>query len=86
VSTLGKIPRNFAIDPSGRFVLAANQDTDNIVIFGIDEKSGLLKYTGNQIEVPTPVCVQFAPRAQPTRRLPLRAIRALPAYRPTARQ
>ena len=68
VSTLGKIPRNFAIDPSGRFVLAANQDTDNIVVFGIDEKSGLLKYTGNQIEVPTPVCVQFAPYQRTARR------------------
>ena len=33
-STQGKSPRNFALDPSGRWLLAANQDTNNIVVSG----------------------------------------------------
>ena len=30
-STLGRTPRSFGIDPSGRFLLAANQDSDTVV-------------------------------------------------------
>lgn len=58
-STLGKTPRDFEIDPSGRFLLAANQDTDTIVTFEIDQESGLLSETGYVAEVPTPVCLKF---------------------------
>lgn len=60
-STLGKAPRNFIIDPSGNFLLVANQDTDNIIIFKRDKKTGLLKETGEQIHVPKPVCLQLIP-------------------------
>ena len=61
VPTLGKTPRNFAIDPSGRYLLAANQDSDNIVIFQISPSTGLLKPTGQVIEVPSPVSLVFVP-------------------------
>src|SRR5260370_21104488 len=33
--TMGKTPRNYAIDPTGKFLLAANQESNNIVIFRI---------------------------------------------------
>ena len=56
-STLGRTPRNFAIDPSGRFLLAANQDSDNIVVFRIDPATCTLS-EADQIVVPTPVCVR----------------------------
>jgi len=59
-STLGKTPRNFNFDPSGNFLLVANQDTDDIVIFKIDKKTGLLTDTGKKIEVGKPVCVKWA--------------------------
>ncbi|MCY3801265.1 MAG: lactonase family protein [Chloroflexi bacterium] len=59
--TLGKTPRNFAITPDGRFLLAENQDSGNIVTFAIDADSGGLEYTGNQISIPGPVCIQFRP-------------------------
>jgi 6-phosphogluconolactonase len=32
-SVLGKTPRNFAIDPTGNYLLAANQDTREVIIF-----------------------------------------------------
>lgn len=58
-STKGKIPRNFTIDPTGKFLLAANQDSGNIVVFRIDAASGALTATGEDVEVPAPVCITF---------------------------
>lgn len=58
-STLGVTPRNFTIDPSGNYLLVANQKTDNIVIFKRNQQTGLLHETGEQIKVPTPVCLQM---------------------------
>lgn len=59
VSTQGKAPRNFAIDPTGAYLFAASQNSDKIVVFRIDQKTGKLTPTGNVLEVPTPVCVTF---------------------------
>jgi 6-phosphogluconolactonase len=58
-STLGKKPRNFNFDPSGNYLLVANQDSDEIVIFKIDKKTGLLTDTGKRINVPKPVCIKW---------------------------
>ena len=58
-STLGKTPRNFVIDPTGNYLLAANQETDNIVIFKRNRQTGLLKETKEQIHVSKPVCLQM---------------------------
>jgi 6-phosphogluconolactonase len=58
--TMGKTPRNFAIDPTGKFLLAANQESNNIVIFRIDSITGALTPTGEIAEAPAPVCVIFA--------------------------
>jgi 6-phosphogluconolactonase len=59
ISTNGSHPRNFVIDPTGRFLLAANGDSDTIVVFAIDPATGLLKATGTVINVPSPVCLKF---------------------------
>lgn len=58
-STLVKTPRNFAIDPTGNFVLVANQDGNDIVIFKRDKKTGLLTDSGKRIQVDKPVCLKF---------------------------
>jgi 6-phosphogluconolactonase len=58
-STLGKTPRNFNFDPSGNFLLVANQNSNEIVIFKIDKTTGLLNDTGKKIQVPNPVCLQW---------------------------
>ena len=57
--TMGKTPRDFAIDPTGKFLLAANQESNNIVIFRIDSTTGALSPTGEIAEVPAPVCITF---------------------------
>ena len=58
-STLGKTPRNFNFDPSGNFLLVANQNSDEIVIFKRDKKTGLLADTGKRIKVGNPVCLKW---------------------------
>jgi 6-phosphogluconolactonase len=58
-STLGLAPRNFNFDPSGNFLLVANQKTDEIVIFKIDKNTGLLTDSGNRISIGRPVCVKW---------------------------
>ncbi|MCU1274775.1 MAG: hypothetical protein JWO48_2206 [Bryobacterales bacterium] len=57
--TNGKTPRSFKIDPTGSYLLAANQDSDNIVQFRINPKTGRLTPTGKTVELSKPVCVQF---------------------------
>jgi 6-phosphogluconolactonase len=54
----GKTPRNFAIDTERKLLIAANQDSNTIVTFWIDAKTGHLGPTGYSAEVPTPVCVK----------------------------
>jgi 6-phosphogluconolactonase len=58
--TRGKTPRNFAIDPTGHYLLVANQDTNDIEVFRIDAASGELAYSGERVEVPSPVDITFA--------------------------
>ncbi|MBU0714520.1 MAG: lactonase family protein [Verrucomicrobia bacterium] len=58
-STQGKMPRSFGIDPTGAWLLAANQDTGNVVVFSVNPKTGKLKPTGQIVEVGVPVCVKF---------------------------
>jgi 6-phosphogluconolactonase len=58
-STMGKTPRNFNFDPSGNFLLVANQNSDNIVIFKRDKQTGLLTDTGKRIDVGNPVCLKW---------------------------
>jgi 6-phosphogluconolactonase len=58
-STMGKAPRNFVIEPTGHYLLAANQDSDNVVIFKINTETGLLTATGKQLSIPNPVCLKL---------------------------
>jgi 6-phosphogluconolactonase len=59
VSSQGKTPRSFAFDPTGGWMIAANQDSDNLAVYRIDKATGVPKPTGDSIEVGAPVCVLF---------------------------
>ncbi len=59
VPTGGKTPRNFAIDPSGEYLLAGNQRSGNVMVFRIDGTTGHLAATGEKVEVPSPACLMF---------------------------
>jgi 6-phosphogluconolactonase len=58
-STRGKVPRNFNIDPTGTYLLAANLQTGNVVVFRINRETGQLEFTGSEIKVPEPICIRF---------------------------
>ncbi|HWD88979.1 MAG TPA: lactonase family protein [Mucilaginibacter sp.] len=55
----GKNPRDFAIDPTGKWLLVANQDSDNIMVFSINPGTGSLSTTGINIQIGNPVCLKF---------------------------
>jgi 6-phosphogluconolactonase len=57
--SLGAKPRHFNFDPTGKFLLVANQDSDEIVIFRRDTGTGLLTDTGNRVKVGKPVCIKW---------------------------
>ena len=60
-STRGQTPRNFAIDPSGAWLLVANQDSDSIVPFQRDPLRGTLSAGTSITHTPSPVAIVFAP-------------------------
>ncbi|RYE30005.1 MAG: lactonase family protein [Sphingobacteriaceae bacterium] len=60
-SCLGKGPRNFAIDPDGKFLMVANQISDDIFTFKINPSTGKLTQTGTKLQISHPVCLKFVP-------------------------
>ena len=54
-----KTPRNFAIEPTGQYMLVANQSGNNVIVFRIDPLTGQLTPTGSSVQVASPVCVRF---------------------------
>ncbi|WP_407481650.1 lactonase family protein [Elizabethkingia meningoseptica] len=56
----GVHPRNFVITPNGKLLMVANRDSDQIQVFKIDSKTGLLKNTNQDIKLSMPVCLKFA--------------------------
>ena len=58
-SSLGLAPRNFNFDPSGKYLLVANQNSNEVVIFKKNITTGLLTDTGNRISVGKPVCIKW---------------------------
>ncbi|MGX1928223.1 lactonase family protein [Flagellimonas sp. 2504JD4-2] len=57
-SVRGDWPRNFAIDPSGNFLLVANQRSNNITIYKRDVEHGTLEFL-NELNMSSPVCLEF---------------------------
>lgn len=60
-STRGKNPRNFTIDPTGKFLLVGNQDTNTINVFKLDPATGKIGAMMTSTQVDKPVCLKFTP-------------------------
>ncbi|MFL9978874.1 lactonase family protein [Paraburkholderia graminis] len=54
-SSLGKSPREFAIDPTGKWLIVGNQNSDTVYVFRRDQQSGLLEANPKRIEIGSPV-------------------------------
>ncbi|WP_125713733.1 lactonase family protein [Companilactobacillus kedongensis] len=59
IKTKGKGPRDFDLDPSQNFVIAANQDSDNLTLYKRNSKKGILTIIADDIAIPECVCVHF---------------------------
>jgi len=58
-STKGETPRNFDIDPSGKWLAVGNQNSGNVVLFEIDETTGMLVDHDWEVQVPNPSCLRI---------------------------
>ena len=58
-STRGQTPRHFAIDPSGRWLIAANQQSGTLAVYSIDQSTGRLSPVGPLTSVGSPVNILF---------------------------
>ena len=54
-------PRNFVIDPTGGWLLVANQRADEVRVYAIDDRTGRLRPTPSRVRVPGPTNVLLAP-------------------------
>ncbi len=53
-----KVPRNFAIDPSGKWLVCANLQGNTATVYRVDPETGMLSLRGT-IAVPESLCVRF---------------------------
>lgn len=58
-STLGKTPREFAIDPSGHWLIVGNQDSDTAFIFRRNPETGALASDPKRVDIGSPVDFKF---------------------------
>jgi 6-phosphogluconolactonase len=52
-------PRNFNIDASGKYCLVGNQDNDTVLLFKINQQTGLLEPTAHSLNIGKPICIRF---------------------------
>jgi 6-phosphogluconolactonase len=58
----GAFPRNINLSPDARWLLAAGADSNTVSVHALDEETGKLTYQrGHIINVPSPICILFAP-------------------------
>ena len=58
---VGVHPRNFMIDPTGRFLLVACRDSNVVQVYVINKNYGLLTDAGFKIDIDMPVCLKMMP-------------------------
>ena len=58
-STLGKHPRTFAIDETGKFIIVTNVISQNVVVFRRNLETGLLKKVGKPLKIKNVSCVKM---------------------------
>ncbi|MGL4696506.1 lactonase family protein [Enterococcus larvae] len=59
ISTEGDFPRDFDLNATEEYIVAANQNTDNLTLYRRDKESGLLTMIQKDIYAPECVCVYF---------------------------
>ena len=60
--TGGRTPRDFTIDPTGKWLLVAHQDSDTIAIFNVNSSNGTLSLFNTVENIKSPVCLSWLPK------------------------
>ena len=60
--TGGLTPREFTIDPTGKWLLVAHQDSDTIAIFNVNSSNGTLSLFNTVENIKSPVCLSWLPK------------------------
>ncbi len=55
----GEVPRNICLDPTGKWLIAAHQNSGTAALFKVDQDSGKLTFSGTKVKVPGSICVRF---------------------------
>lgn len=63
ITTGGAWPRNFTLDPTGRWLVVANQNSNTIVVLAREARGGRLTPTSQHLEIASPVCLRFRAQA-----------------------
>jgi 6-phosphogluconolactonase (cycloisomerase 2 family) len=59
IASGGAAPWAFQFDPSGRWLLVANQKSDRVSVFAVDRRTGRLRDSGHAAETSRPVSICF---------------------------
>ena len=54
-------PRDFNLDPSGRYLISAGERSNDLRLYTIDQESGMLEETICSLELPAPANILFIP-------------------------
>lgn len=55
----GSWPRNFNLDPSGQWMIVAGRYSNTLSVFRVDPNTGSLFFSGNIVNLPAPICVEW---------------------------
>ncbi len=58
ISTEGDFPRDFDLSQDEAFLVASNQESDNLTLYTRDAVTGLLTMVQKDVACPEPVCVK----------------------------
>jgi 6-phosphogluconolactonase len=58
-SSGGKTPRNFALDPTEKWMVVANQNSEVLSVFARHPETGALANEGKTYPCPAPMCILF---------------------------
>lgn len=53
------IPRNITLSPEGDWLVVCGQASDELAVFAVDQATGSLTHTGENVPCPKPMCVVF---------------------------
>jgi 6-phosphogluconolactonase len=55
----GENARDFVLSPDGGWLISANEDSNELVVFRLDSKTGRISPTGHRASIALPACVAF---------------------------